>query len=200
MNLEKRRLKRIPSTLSKTEIDKRKFQRLYAKYNRLYFGRSLPRYVVFVLKRSEMPGPEVEGFALHSEKAVLLADGGSLEIMSSTLLHEMVHIAVPDAGHGTEFRAELERLYALGAPLTEKQRRTYLDSAFDVDEMIKHDLENALEIGLDEDRTLKETLHAIRKVSGYKAETVRSIVPDAIDAYIGARRAKRDRTGTKEGE
>jgi len=92
---------------------------IFADLNRRFWGGRLPRVPIVCLAEGEGPlavAPEAGvlwlGFA--APDAIYLAT--SAYEPERILLHEMVHLAVPDEpGHGPRFRAELQRIAEAGS-------------------------------------------------------------------------------------
>jgi len=86
----------------------RRFQRLYDRYNNLYWNGELPRCIVAPLILSG----RVLGMCDPPRKRIVIDIGvhKNPSDVRSTLLHEMVHIAVGRGGHGERFLLEVERL------------------------------------------------------------------------------------------
>jgi hypothetical protein len=88
----------------------------YHRYNRLYFGGRLPP-VRISIEKSDEPGT-LGGYDPDTRTIILSIPGqvSEREVLT-TLIHEMVHVAVPDPEdrHGAPFRAELQRLAEAGS-------------------------------------------------------------------------------------
>jgi hypothetical protein len=97
----------------KTAWTNKRLQRLFRKYNRLYWCSDLPEYSVFITK--EFNGARCEkarhiisiNADIHDNDKELKAD----------LLHEMAHAAT-NIGHGKLWKAEMDRIRNLGAPVS----------------------------------------------------------------------------------
>jgi len=92
----------------------RRLQRLYQRYNRRYWRGELCSFKVEIeaCRRSR-------GFTHHLTRRIVVdVDGPWLDDdIRLTLLHEMVHVAVPDSpSHGLGFWLEVDRLLQKGAP------------------------------------------------------------------------------------
>ena len=163
---------------------------MYAKYKRLYFDRSLPRYTVGVMKKLVSPRDPLRGACVHEHEVILLK-ADSREAMASALLHEMIHVAVPDerAAHGPRFRAELKRLIAGGAPLLEDDLE-YRAGGHDPDQDNRRTVSTGLRIGLEEGLPLHETLSALAKLIGMSPTEIRSVYSPEVEKYKCARRAR----------
>lgn len=87
-------------------------ERLYHRYNQLFFSGCLPRFVVNVCRLDKgIKGdcnPCARTIAIDLEQHDDEAD------VRSTLAHQMLHIEI--FGHGAEFWREAERILTLGAP------------------------------------------------------------------------------------
>jgi hypothetical protein len=87
---------------------------LYQHYNRQYFDGRLPAI------RIRVRPPEKNRLSVDAEYEVasgtiFFSSGATDEdLVRTVLLHEMVHVAVPEDGHGTGFRTELRRLAEMG--------------------------------------------------------------------------------------
>ena len=85
---------------------------LFQKLNQQYFEGRLPEYRI-VLSESLGSGCgrcDKKKREIHLN-AMLLGDE-----LTKVLIHEMAHAAVPRAGHGTAWLAEMQRLANMGAP------------------------------------------------------------------------------------
>src|ERR1700730_8097320 len=87
--------------------------RLYENYNRQYFAGRLPPVTIQV---SEENDSDLQAEYEQGSGTIYFYLSGRTGdcILRTTLLHEMVHIAVPEDGHGARFRAELQRLAEAG--------------------------------------------------------------------------------------
>ncbi len=89
-----------------------RLQRLFDRYNRLYWSRKLPRYSVYISDHFN------GGMCFRREREIILhseAVATDREVRA-TLLHEMAHAATR-RGHGTQWRQEMRRLCRAGAPI-----------------------------------------------------------------------------------
>lgn len=94
-------------------------KRIYNRFNRLYFNSKLPDIDVLweptgdsvaLAHRVYRDGTcEVERLTFDP------ALKGYTRIVKTYMLHEMIHIKRPTIGHGARFKAELQRLWDLGA-------------------------------------------------------------------------------------
>jgi hypothetical protein len=87
--------------------------RLYENYNRQYFAGRLPPITIRVSEENDSD-LQAEYEQASGMIYFYLSDRTADCILRTTLLHEMVHIAVPEDGHGARFRAELQRLAEAG--------------------------------------------------------------------------------------
>ncbi len=88
--------------------------RLYENYNRQYFAGQLPRVTIQVSEKNDSDFLQAEYDQASGTIYFYLSDWNGDCTLRTTLLHEMVHIAVPEDGHGARFRAELQRLADAG--------------------------------------------------------------------------------------
>lgn len=100
-------------------------KKLYRQYNRKYFGNKLPNDIFVVLGQSYEW--RVARVSKNTSAVTFIKGGKPLGIMvrwyknkgrsyiKTDLLHEMIHVAHPRAGHGPVFKREVRRLAALGA-------------------------------------------------------------------------------------
>jgi len=95
---------------------------LFQKFNNEYFDGRLPRYRIVINDCALGP----HGLCRKKEREIHLAASLSGKELDKTLLHEMAHAAVPRAGHGKAWSAEMRRLANLGAP-TDEDWEAYQD-------------------------------------------------------------------------
>ena len=101
-------------TGEKTQWDDERLDRLFKRYNRIYWRGHLPPYRV----RTAALDSTVHSAHCNPSKRIIEIDPSqcaSDRIVRSKLLHEMVHAAIP-SNHDLKFCAQLERLLRLGAP------------------------------------------------------------------------------------
>ena len=101
-------------TGEKTQWDDERLDRLFKRYNRIYWRGHLPPYRV----RTAALDPTVHSAHCNPSKRIIEIDPSqcaSDRIVRSKLLHEMVHAAIP-SNHDLKFCAQLERLLRLGSP------------------------------------------------------------------------------------
>jgi hypothetical protein len=102
------------ATGEKTQWGDERLDRLFKRYNRIYWGGRLPRYRV----RTAALDSTVHSAHCDPRKRIIEIDPSqcaSDRVVRSKLLHEMVHAAIP-SNHDLKFCAEIERLLRLGAP------------------------------------------------------------------------------------
>jgi len=89
---------------------------LFQHYNRLYFEGRLPLVRIVICEKEEGSGG-LAGRYDQAEGTIYLyaSDETPPFNIGQTLLHEMIHVSVPeDPGHGACFRAELQRVAEAG--------------------------------------------------------------------------------------
>jgi hypothetical protein len=86
--------------------------RLYESYNRQYFAGRLPPVTIQVFEENDTDFLQAE-YDQGSGTIYLYLSNRAADLRT-TLLHEMVHVSVPEDGHGAHFRAELQRLAKAG--------------------------------------------------------------------------------------
>jgi hypothetical protein len=98
--------------------------KLYAEFNKAYFGGQLPDFTVLLGDPDPDPrawfmGESSVGLCEVKPKRLLIAVQylkDDFEV-TTTLLHEMAHITTVDEGHGAAWKEEIERLWQAGAPM-----------------------------------------------------------------------------------
>jgi hypothetical protein len=90
-----------------------KLEQKYRYYNRKYFGNELP--IDIKLRWAEIF--PIMGYQLDDEIVLDRRDRRRERIWQFTLLHEMVHLSLPDvkSHHGEAFQRAMLRLAKLGA-------------------------------------------------------------------------------------
>lgn len=88
-------------------------KRQYNIFNRKYFNNELPTDIHIIWS----PLDRAHGASWPQEKTIHLDPplAAHDRYRKIVILHEMVHIKHPRAGHGKVFQAEIDRLYAAGA-------------------------------------------------------------------------------------
>lgn len=91
-------------------------QKTYRLFNRKYFGNKLPRNAR--LRWADLKG--MMGYQRGQEIVIDRKDRKRDSVWRGTLLHEMVHLALPDSKpiggfHGKDFQKEMMRIARLGA-------------------------------------------------------------------------------------
>lgn len=90
-------------------------RRIYNRFNRLYFSNELPDLeIVWEPSDDSMATThtyEGEPHRLTFDPALR----GYRKIIKIVMLHEMIHVQYPKIGHGARFKAEIQRLWKLGA-------------------------------------------------------------------------------------
>lgn len=90
-------------------------RRMYNRLNRLYFGGKLPAIeVVFEPTGDSMALTHTYDSAAH-RLTFDPALRGYNKVIKINMLHEMIHVMYPTIGHGKRFKAEIARLWKLGA-------------------------------------------------------------------------------------
>lgn len=111
-----------------------KYQKLFEKYNRLYYDGELPPTIVStapllkitqltqkeVLKPEKLDTGDYACLAYVGKQPYIILDRGTAVfhqlITHQSLLHEMAHLyLMPYKWHGERFKAEMRRLAAMGA-------------------------------------------------------------------------------------
>ena len=92
-------------------------EKAYRQYNRKYFGNKLPRHTDVLLRWANIPGM---GYQQGDEIVINRKDRRRDSVWRGTLLHEMVHLSLPNASphngfHGKDFQKEMLRIARLGA-------------------------------------------------------------------------------------
>jgi SprT-like family protein len=109
--------------------------KLYEDYNCKYFGGQLPPIQIQVTHTDRREDTSWSGEYDLASGIIRLVSPAEVDDLGlrTTLLHEMVHVAVPeDDGHGPRFRAELQRLAEAGAEDAEYETwRMVNDDAWD---------------------------------------------------------------------
>lgn len=102
---------------ARTEWSDARLQRLFERYNRLYWGNGLPHHRVVM---AAIGGP-AQGQCTPGKDLIEIdpAKHRSAHEIRSTLLHEMAHVATCSEGHDLQFFAQIERLLRCGSPLAE---------------------------------------------------------------------------------
>jgi hypothetical protein len=98
-----------------------RYQRLFDRFNRRYFGARLPAYQIVLHARYEEQGIPLAGHCWKRARRIDLT-AVPLPAGEGLLLHEMMHAAVTSPWHGQIFCAEVRRLAHLGAPLDRVDR------------------------------------------------------------------------------
>src|SRR5712692_4305662 len=108
-----------------TPWSSKRLERLYQRYNRLYWGGRLPNCYLAPVKLSALdptsPYPGGVSFGVTDARKRIVVDVSvhrSDRAVRETLLHEMVHVALGCGAHKQRFIHELERLAQMGAPLS----------------------------------------------------------------------------------
>jgi hypothetical protein len=97
------------------------YQRYFDEYNRKYFNGSLPDYRIWTAWRThwqpmyQKEDVDILGRIYYRQRIIRLQLTGNPLGMLDVLIHEMAHAAHPGDGHGPKWRAEMLRLYILGA-------------------------------------------------------------------------------------
>lgn len=94
-------------------------KRIYNRFNLLYFDGALPDIPVLW----EPTGDSVAlSHRVYSEDGIEVerltfdpALKGYTRIVKTYMLHEQIHVKYPTIGHGKRFKAEVDRLWKLGA-------------------------------------------------------------------------------------
>jgi hypothetical protein len=90
--------------------------RLYERYNGQYFNGQLPIVKLRVRPATEEDRGLTAEYDPASGTISFFSSGATDEsVIRTRLLHEMVHVARPEDGHGAPFRTELQRLAEMGA-------------------------------------------------------------------------------------
>jgi hypothetical protein len=95
-------------------VDAVSLTRLYEHYNRLYFRGRLPMVTIHLSEEEEDADFVEARYDRVSGSIYFYASHRTPDIQTTLLLHEMVHVAVPEEGHGARFRAGLQRLAEAG--------------------------------------------------------------------------------------
>jgi len=93
-------------------VDAVSLAKLYEHYNRMYFEGGLP--LVTIQLSEDLDADFVEARYDHTSRTICFFVSDRIPDLRPTLLHEMVHTAVREDGHGARFRAELQRLAEAG--------------------------------------------------------------------------------------
>lgn len=90
-------------------------RRIYNRLNRLYFKGALPALEIVWEPCGDAMGLthtyDGDAHRLTFDPALR----GYNRIIKLIMLHEMIHVQYPRIGHGARFKAELQRLWKLGA-------------------------------------------------------------------------------------
>jgi hypothetical protein len=102
----------------KPKWDEQRLQRLFERYDRLYWRRKLKRYRITAASLTN----GTQGLCNSSQRTITIdfARHKTDRDLRGTVLHEMAHAAADtrgSRGHDVVFFAELERLLRLGAPV-----------------------------------------------------------------------------------
>jgi hypothetical protein len=92
---------------------------LYQALNRTHWGGRLPVYRVR-RDRQVVRSECAWGLCDHRKRLIRLAPELVGDRLREVLLHEMVHVRVPDEDHGPRFRRELARLVRRGEPALQR--------------------------------------------------------------------------------
>ena len=98
----------------KTVWTDKRLQQLFRKYNRLYWCSDLPKYSVIFTK-------DFNGARCEKSRRTIFINADIHESdkqLRADLLHEMAHAAT-NIGHGKLWKAEMDRIRNLGAPVSE---------------------------------------------------------------------------------
>jgi hypothetical protein len=90
---------------------------LYEDYNRTYFESRLPPAEIIIM-RSDHPRSRLVAADYDRDShsiTLCIPEDVYPRSLETTLLHEMVHAAIPQDGHGAPFRAELQRVAEAGS-------------------------------------------------------------------------------------
>jgi hypothetical protein len=98
----------------KTQWSDKRLQRLFQRYNRIYWHSHLPRYRV---RTASLDCTECSAHCIPRKRLIEIdpSQCATDRVVRSKLLHEMVHATIPSS-HDLKFCAQLERLLRLGAP------------------------------------------------------------------------------------
>ena len=101
-------------------------RRLFAEYNRRYWGGRLPQF--HVRQRARIPGG-LEGQCDKPRRTIWLRADLPAEALGRALLHEMCHAAErgKSGRHGKSFLQELRRLATAGEPWATEEAALYAD-------------------------------------------------------------------------
>lgn len=92
-----------------------RLHRAYRAYNRRYFGNLLPNPPDVTIRWEEL-GNQLMGYQLEDEIVINRKDRHRESLWRLTLLHEMLHLALPDEkAHGKRFQDGMLRLAKMGA-------------------------------------------------------------------------------------
>jgi hypothetical protein len=110
-----------------------KYQRLYNRYNKLYFSGELPPCIVGAApllkieyvenkvfgKSKKVSGGEYALLCWEDDQSYIILDKGTtvfhIVIAKQSVLHEQIHLYLGTRGHGKEFKDQIRRIAALGA-------------------------------------------------------------------------------------
>jgi hypothetical protein len=97
----------------------RRLERLYRRYNKIYWEGELPRYYVLPGKLKNNTREAILGEFHYARPLIVInVDAHKRDTkIRCTLLHEMAHVVVSGRGHEREFLSEMERLLQRGAPV-----------------------------------------------------------------------------------
>jgi len=94
-------------------------EQLFEELNRRYFKASLPEYRIILTDDLHAGCSGCYGRCHKEDYEIHLDKSLQGEPLIKTLLHEMAHAAVQEAGHEEEWLAEMKRLSDMGAPTYE---------------------------------------------------------------------------------
>lgn len=88
-------------------------KRIFNRYNRKYFGGLLPADTQIIWS----PLDGAHGKCWPVDKVIHLDPPlqGHVVFLHIIILHEMIHLKHPRAGHGKKFQDEINRLHSIGA-------------------------------------------------------------------------------------
>lgn len=91
--------------------------RMYAEFNRKYFGNRLPKDMA--VRYADLEGKWGRTNIYHDIRPLFIEISWQLRrtqcFSAMTLLHEMVHVKYPRLNHGPKFHREMKRLAKIGA-------------------------------------------------------------------------------------
>src|SRR6202049_2680679 len=113
----------LAESIQHTEIPKEsaRFQAMFRKFNRQYFGGRLPEYEVQVVFDVEFwvgkpPNDTISGSVDIDHRRIFLRLSRVGQLTTCALLDEMAYVAT-NGSEGSKWRSEMKRLRALGAPV-----------------------------------------------------------------------------------